>query len=598
MSFTGVNGLSFGVELEFTLWFKTSFGQDSYQEDNASPVLTLEEDERLPPALTAQTDDMVGWASRLIQDAIMAIEGSQLKSWNQPAASLEAGSLAKRIMVFHGDGWEVKTDPSVTDSDIDGPRGWTHLGIEVTSPALWDVPESLEHIRLVVHELQSRFRVRVNTRTGFHVHVGAGAKRTPGPPTQCDARHHSLDVLRRAAALMWAADGFLCHAHPPERGINQYTPSIRLASRLAYGDIPQHTQWDQPATPCELPVSMRAMPAAARRNNVFWRRESDNLFPALRPRTVDDEARKRFEVMETMTFYPDWEQLAVLTVEAGVAEIMRCASNGQVARLLAIGPAPASHRQNYNFTNCAEPYDARSGTVEFREATGSVDADWVAAWANVCLGIFRFARHASEDRFWGVIGGLAGAEADALAGRRHTYDMISLLCDLGLFAEALFLDRRLRDDPVGFWYPCRLPEGRPGPPWVEDEARSECWNPVEDDEQGDSDSGPPSSPFVASPVAWGDENTEADWTKKVWRSAPWDPVEDDDQRDSDNGPPSSPFLTTPVAWSHENGEEDRTREVWRSAPWDPGREEPGRGKPVGAEKWCCRCCCFHLTSGE
>jgi hypothetical protein len=38
--------------------------------------------------------------------------------------------------------------------------------------------------------------------------------------------------------------------------------------------------------------------------------------------------------------------------------------------------------------------------------------------------------------------------------------MVSLLVDMGLFAEALFIERKLRSDPVRFWYPNRLGKRR------------------------------------------------------------------------------------------------------------------------------------------
>lgn len=105
-----------------------------------------------------------------------------------------------------------------------------------------------------------------------------------------------------------------------------------------------------------------------------------------------------------------------------------------------------------------------SATVECREAAGSVSADWVVVWSSVCLGIFRFARDAEDGRFWAVIARLAEAEAAALSEdpeqqQKQQYDMISLLFDMGLFAEGLFLERKLRADPMSFWFPSRLVEG-------------------------------------------------------------------------------------------------------------------------------------------
>lgn len=517
MAYTGVDGLSFGVELEFNFWFKISSRDGNDSDDIDESILSPEEDESLPPALTTPYDHIMGqynWAQGLLEEAIMSVEGSTIKNdytpENTPLAELNP--LAKRILVFPSDGWTVKEDVSVSDSDIRAPRGYGYLAYEITSPALWDLPESLHHVWSVVHAIQSRFRLRVNTRTGFHVHVGSGAKLSGSlePGFEYESQHHSVEVLKRATSLMWAADGFLCHAHPPERGINTYAPSIRHASNLAYGLVPESDDFDQrlPSREIAIPAIDPTPERAADAGHGGIRRLYPELFPALRPDNLDDEALKRFEVMNSI-FTPECDRLAIRTVNDGVAQIMHCADEAEVAMLLS--PAPISiGRLNYNLRNCIDSY--LTGTVEFREATGSMDATWVAYWANICLGIFRFARNASDGRFWAVISALSEAEAAAMAGNPHHYDMISLLFDLGLFAEALFLHRNLHEDAVGFWYPCRLPEKRPFEPFEVNWDLADA-NVEADDGEGGWGSGSQSSPLWTELVPWVDVPTEgAEWS--------------------------------------------------------------------------------------
>ncbi|GAB1310864.1 hypothetical protein MFIFM68171_01074 [Madurella fahalii] len=376
------------------------------------------------------------------------------------AAARELNPLAKRILVSPSDGWTVKADTTVCDGDIEAPRGYKYLAYEITSPALWDLPESLHHIWSVVRALQSRFRLRVNTSTGLHVHVGSGTQHSRSAELGLgyDSQHHSLDVLERAASLMWAADGFLCHAHPPERGINPYAPSKCRASQLACGLVPGSGNFDRRLARGELAVSAinPRSETGTDAGHCGFPRLYPEFFPALRPGKPDDEARKRLEATD-LTSAPDFDRRASKTVNDGVAQIMQCGTEAQVAAFLG-PPANVIGRPNYNFRNCVQAYS--TGTLEFREAAGSMDATWVAYWANICLGIFRFARNAPDDRFWAVIFALSEAEAAAMAGTPHHYDMISLLFDLGLFAEALFLHRNLREDAVRSWYPCRL--GRKG----------------------------------------------------------------------------------------------------------------------------------------
>ncbi len=219
---------------------------------------------------------------------------------------------------------------------------------------------------------------------------------------------------------------------------------------------------------------------------------------------------------------PD-DEIQNKTVLSGVAHIMRCKNRTEVARLLSIPYGRSSlTRLNYNLRNYMDrAYNIcvdTSGTVEYREATGSVSAEWVSAWTNICLGFFRFAREASDDRFRAVIEKLAAAEATARTGRprKRDYDMVSLFFDMGLFAEALFLEGKLRNDPVRFWYPNTLgPEGQATSPA---ETRA---NPSSDGHRAsppseynvasssDGDVSQVSTPFLVSP-AFGNFNAP-DW---------------------------------------------------------------------------------------
>jgi hypothetical protein len=102
--------------------------------------------------------------------------------------------------------------------------------------------------------------------------------------------------------------------------------------------------------------------------------------------------------------------------------------------------------------------------------------------------------------------------------------MVSLLVDMGLFAEGLFLERKLRGDAEGFWYPNRLgkrrdesleyAEGEYSPPgyWgpggaaVQDDAVPlSGWDdlPVREGSQLEEENVPvsgESSPFILSPA--------------------------------------------------------------------------------------------------
>lgn len=525
--------LSFGVELEFLFYFKVPerlalAGDPNATQNPDEIILDPAEDARLPPALTLPAeydfdektdqgphddyydgDHPRGWANKLVKQAILSITGARLHMTPMPAGTPKA-LQDMYVVPNHKDnhsGWSVKVDPTVQDADIK-IQGYGWLNFEVTSPALYDRPESHTHVHRVVQELTKRFRLRVNFRTGFHVHVGAGLNPPSTPAdepthlpragqvaeteTEGEPRKHPLGVLRRAAALMWAADGFLGHAHPPDRGFNVYSAPARFFSCLAWGQEKRffrnahggmfHRVEEMKDVPFAAPAGgeheEEALPSRR-----FLRVDAERRFPAVRGRKPSDEVRRRYKTMNDhgpLKVKPKGG-LAIEGMYAGIGHIMRCKNRAEIAELLATARGAGGFgRLNYNLSSY-QGMHAATATVEYREATGTMSADWVAVWSSVCLGIFRFARDASEERFWAVIAQLAKAEAAAGSDQpeqqqKQQYDMISLLFDMGLFTEGLFLERKLRADPMGFWFPCRLVEGKEDP-WYDGGSSSE--NPSE-----------------------------------------------------------------------------------------------------------------------
>ncbi|KAI0547476.1 hypothetical protein F4679DRAFT_365411 [Xylaria curta] len=128
------------------------------------------------------------------------------------------------------DRWDVTSDISVKDGNQESelsqgkPGKYRWLGLELRSPACWDEPRAYDEICFVVNLMKLKYRVRLNTTTGFHVHVANG-------PRFFDAK-----TLKRAGAFFFAADPMLSRLHAPWRRVGIYTPSIRYVSRLAHLD--------------------------------------------------------------------------------------------------------------------------------------------------------------------------------------------------------------------------------------------------------------------------------------------------------------------------------------------------------------------------
>lgn len=127
----------------------------------------------------------------------------------------------------------------------------------------------------------------------------------------------------------------------------------------------------------------------------------------------------------------------------------------------------AGYRCNYNFNSYGFPHMQLKKpimTIEFREATGSMNADWITAWASICAGIAEFCLGADEGQFLGVLMRLVEAEINeslVKQGRGDAdllgYDVLCFLSDLALKTEATYIKEHLGyGDKNAFWFPCRL----------------------------------------------------------------------------------------------------------------------------------------------
>lgn len=80
-------------------------------------------------------------------------------------------------------------------------------------------------------------------------------------------------------------------------------------------------------------------------------------------------------------------------------------------------------------------------TIEFRMADGSLDGEWIATWAKICAGLFTFALYASPGDFIDVL-----ENCDRAVKEDGVYDVVDLLDEVGLFAEAKYVERRLMEN--------------------------------------------------------------------------------------------------------------------------------------------------------
>ncbi|KAI0827815.1 putative amidoligase enzyme-domain-containing protein [Hypoxylon sp. FL0890] len=109
-----------------------------------------------------------------------------------------------------------------------------------------------------------------------------------------------------------------------------------------------------------------------------------------------------------------------------------------------------SERPNYNITpyscwNLGRIDPDRPRTIEFRGAEGTTSGEWAEMWARICVGLTHFAIHAPVENYLSVLLNINSAASEGGA-----YDVIDLLDEVGLFAEAEFAERRLMENKEDF----------------------------------------------------------------------------------------------------------------------------------------------------
>ncbi|KAI0381980.1 putative amidoligase enzyme-domain-containing protein [Hypomontagnella monticulosa] len=154
------------------------------------------------------------------------------------------------------------------------------------------------------------------------------------------------------------------------------------------------------------------------------------------------------------------------TTIGGLCEISACQTGLAVGHLL----GGATGRANYNFNgygeqSLEEDQDAdwnstNPRTIEFREAGGTLDPDWMETWVRICLGLVGFARDALERPFYDLLftlfeqeerdfrikelqekgGDLTDEELVLLSEyEENRVDVLDILFDMGLYREAVWI---------------------------------------------------------------------------------------------------------------------------------------------------------------
>ncbi|KUJ13247.1 uncharacterized protein LY89DRAFT_753820 [Mollisia scopiformis] len=116
--------------------------------------------------------------------------------------------------------WAVTYDTSVTIPEPER-EGYEWVDIEVVTPAFSFTNENLDAVRNVCELLRRTYKVKVNTTTGLHVHVGDGS------------RSFTFETVRNLVGFLWAFEPQLNSLHPLHRVDNLYGILMRSHSVFA-----------------------------------------------------------------------------------------------------------------------------------------------------------------------------------------------------------------------------------------------------------------------------------------------------------------------------------------------------------------------------
>lgn len=417
-------GTTFGVELEFIIAWRRS----------SDPVPVGREDTIGKAVIVPNHINHDFWAADYIHDTVQTLLAAHLPRYDNTTANLSSIEVGQAFVDYQQ--WHAAHDCSIEElpnGDVaPGMYDGAHwVGIELTSPALHNRPESLAEVRHALDLLHQHFWIRVSHRVcGMHVHVGQGPA------------FISLRRLRRLAALLFAADRLLAQLHPQHRLTNTFCLGPSLVSNAAQGmtaqraqDAVTHHRLERPEE--QVSPGLRAALRAARPGDndlhipQFDRRIPYGALPTYQWRIKDNGALE-------IDGFGGTGFVAPTPMAAAVREILAVTRVEALGDLLETKGCPTI-RLAYNFAAYTADRLRRvfphKRTVEFRQAAGTLDADEVVLYIRVFVGLYEFAASTPNENLLAVIDRCVQASDPVPGPGQIDFDVFDLLASIGLLAE-------------------------------------------------------------------------------------------------------------------------------------------------------------------
>ncbi|KAI0973751.1 putative amidoligase enzyme-domain-containing protein [Xylaria arbuscula] len=431
-----------GIELEFIIFYTTPDQPVSAKDDaRYGPVIEA------PSSITDSED----WGESVENVAAQAIWVRQQVAdvITSVGFKCKAGDTAK-IEGETFDAWTVVPDGSVRLPD-DMSRAYSplkHVGVEVTSPAFMAGTAAFEEISAVVRAINTAFRTVVPPCCGFHVHVGRGLEAL------------ELQPVKRIASLLWLAENLLNTLHPSCRQGNSQCLSIRCSSDVR-GGMAQGTatQFLDESKPDEPSWNWDGVEKDRQKPTYYWHTIQPGCWDMAPSRSLAEGYGMFMRELED-------DRLTDLEKTKGVRKILSATDTGVMAELM----SPNGVRGAYNFANLNKGTKIKwtvverptKPTIEFRQAAGSLDEEWIVVWAKICLALCgSTVVESSNDDFFQLL-----YDCGELSESPSRYNVFDLLHDIGLSGQdietvqlRLASKRHEREPVLPFHRPDDCPNG-------------------------------------------------------------------------------------------------------------------------------------------
>ncbi|KAJ2991323.1 hypothetical protein NUW58_g2552 [Xylaria curta] len=478
---------TFGVEVELLVATIPERASDPQHGEGLPPVL------RIP-----DTEFEIGEENKYTQQRVEAVLNEYLSpAWQSTFTPIfgQSQTISHTVLDTYKT-WLVDTDESVMPPP--GTNLYKFIPIEMCSPVQYASPKGFEVINLALSIITSKFRCIVNPSCGLHVHVGLGVERM-----SLDNIRRMGSLAYAVEPLLFTLHDPLRRVNYNCMSLRDYSP---VSTKVQSSQVIPHYEQEllSTATYChrylgldrrygEPPLSAREDSATEEDIDAFLKTRQPGHFEpfthpgrsegtiglpgdlslaldyhistvnpssATPPATNSPRRRKmpRLQLprhtakddIELVTKLEGWgaalddgsiilqhSRGSPTNVFEATRQLYAQPASCNIAKELLLTPRPAISFANYSCHNLV-PRKTTPRTIEFRLGAGSLDGEWVSTWAKIVAGIFKFALYATPIQFMDLL-----ENCDRAINEVGTYDVVDLLDEIGLFAEAEIVERRL-----------------------------------------------------------------------------------------------------------------------------------------------------------